>query len=308
MSESRTFLVPDGLQGERVDVGLSRLLGISRTRAAELVMQGKVLVDGDVPARSERLFAGSTLEAEIPPVASGIDVVPTHVAGMDIVFEDTDIVVVNKPVGVAAHPSVGWLGPSVLEGLLGAGIQIATSGAQERRGIVSRLDVGTSGLMVVAKSEIAYSVLKNAFRNRLVDKTYHAICQGHPDPMRGTIDAPIGRSANHDYKYAVIASGKPSITHYDVTEMFPGAAMLEIKLETGRTHQIRVHFSALGHPLIGDPLYGSDPVLAERVGLIRQWLHASGLGFEHPTSGKPVTFEAPLPEDLAHALSVLREH
>lgn len=306
MSETRTFLVPDGLQGERVDVGLSRLLGISRTRAAELVSRGKVLVDGQAPARSERLFAGSTLEAEIPPLPTAIELVPSRVAGMDIVFEDADIVVVNKPVGVAAHPSVGWHGPNVLAGLLDAGIQITTSGAQERRGIVSRLDVGTSGLMVVAKSEIAYSVLKNAFRNRLVDKTYLAICQGHPDPMRGTIDAPIGRSANHDYKYAVMASGKPSITHYDVIEMFPGAALVETKLETGRTHQIRVHFSALGHPLIGDPLYGSDPVLAKRVDLKRQWLHASGLGFEHPTSGKRVTFEAPLPGDLAHALAVLR--
>lgn len=306
MSQDRHLFIPDGLEGERVDVALARMLGLSRTRCADLIMQGNVLVDGHTTGRSERVSAGSSVSVSIPDERDIADIAPEHVDGMAIVYDDADIVVVNKPVGVAAHPSVGWEGPTVLGGLLGAGITIATSGAQERRGIVSRLDVGTSGLMVVAKSEVAYSVLKNAFRQRTVDKRYHAVCQGHPDPMRGTIDAPIGRSAKHDYKFAVMASGKPSITHYDVAEMFPGAALLDIKLETGRTHQIRVHMAAVGHPLVGDPLYGGDPKLAERLGLDRQWLHARELSFEHPTRRQRVTFEAPYFEDLEHALALLR--
>lgn len=306
MIQERFFFVPDGLEGERIDVALARLLGLSRTKAAELVMGGHVVLDGIAPARSERVAAGQQLNVSLPEVRDIADVAPEVVEGMDIVFEDSDIVVVNKPVGVAAHPSVGWHGPTVLGGLLGAGVAIATSGAQERRGIVSRLDVGTSGLMVVAKSEVAYSVLKNAFRQRTVDKRYHAIAQGHVDPMSGTIDAPIGRSARHDYKFAVMKDGKPSVTHYDIVEMFPGASMLDIKLETGRTHQIRVHMSALGHPLVGDPLYGADPTLAEKLGLERQWLHARELAFEHPTRHVRVSFEAPYSEDLSRALSILR--
>ncbi|MDO5646198.1 MAG: RluA family pseudouridine synthase [Dermabacter sp.] len=308
MSTSRLLFVPDGLEGERVDVGVSRMLGLSRTKAAELVSAGHVLVEGRAPSRSERLLAGIQVEVTLPDERDIADIVPDVVEGMDIVYEDADIVVVNKPVGVAAHPSVGWDGPTVLGHLLGAGVSIATSGAQERRGIVSRLDVGTSGLMVVAKSEVAYAVLKDAFRRRLVSKRYHAVCQGHPDPLEGTIDAPIGRSKRHDFKFAIMSTGKAARTHYEVAEMFAGAALCDVLLETGRTHQIRVHFAALGHPLVGDPLYGADPALAERLGLARQWLHARELSFEHPTRHERVSFEAPYSDDLSHALEVLRGH
>ncbi|EWS80723.1 RluA family pseudouridine synthase [Brachybacterium phenoliresistens] len=307
MSEERTLPVPDGLAGERVDVGVSRLFGLSRTRAAELVMAGEVTIDGAVPARSTRLEAGALLTAVIPPARPAAQIHAGVVEGMSIVFEDDHIVVVDKPVGVAAHPSVGWTGPTVLGHLAGANIRISTSGAPERKGIVQRLDVGTSGLMVVAKSERAYSVLKDAFRRRTVSKTYHAVCQGHPDPLRGTIEAPIGRSPHHDYKYAVMSTGKHAVTHYEVEEMFRSAALLEIHLETGRTHQIRVHFSAMRHPLVGDPLYGSDPTIAARLGLERQWLHAVELSFEHPISREQVTFTSSYPEDLAEALRILRE-
>lgn len=148
-----------------------------------------------------------------------------------------------------------------------------------------RLDVGTSGLMVVAKSEHAYTVLKQAFKDRIVEKIYHAVVQGHPDPLAGTIDAPIGRHPNHSWKFAVVPDGKPSVTHYETLEAFPGASLLEIHLETGRTHQIRVHMAAHRHPCVGDPLYGADPTMSARLGLTRQWLHAHQLAFAHPTTG-----------------------
>jgi 23S rRNA pseudouridine1911/1915/1917 synthase len=229
-------------------------------------------------------------------------VVPEAVVGLRVIHDDDDLVVVDKPVGVAAHPSPGWTGPTVIGGLAAAGYRVSTSGAAERQGIVHRLDVGTSGVMVVAKSERAYTVLKDAFRERTVDKEYHAVAQGLLDPSRGTIDAPIDRHPVHDYKWAVVAGGKPSVTHYDTLEAFRGASLLEIHLETGRTHQIRVHLSALRHPCVGDLTYGADPVLAARLGLQRQWLHAVGLGFEHPGTGAPVRFESPYPADLQTAL------
>ena len=167
------------------------------------------------------------------------------------------------------------------------------------------MDVGTSGLMVVAKSEYAYSRLKHLFRTREVDKTYHTLVQGLPDPHIGTIDAPIGRHPGHDYKFAVMASGKPAVTHYELIEAFRYASLLEVHLETGRTHQIRVHFAALKHPCCGDLTYGADPTLAAKLGLERQWLHAKGLGFEHPGTGAYVHYESEYPADLQHALDTI---
>lgn len=309
MPEVRTVFVPDGLEGERVDAGVARLFGVSRTKAADLAADGRVLLNGASVAKSERLSAGSMLEVSLSgpddqPDGPGL-VVAEPVPGMTIVHDDDDLVVVDKPVGVAAHPSVGWSGPDVVSGLAAAGYRISTSGAAERQGVVSRLDVGTSGLMVVAKSEIAYSRLKQAFRSRSVDKTYHALVQGLPDPVIGTIDAPIGRHPGHDYKFAVMRSGKPAVTHYEVLEAFRHASLLDIHLETGRTHQIRVHFAALHHPCCGDPMYGADPKLAARLKLDRQWLHAVGLGFEHPGTGEHVTFDSPYPADLQRALDIV---
>ncbi|NLT57077.1 MAG: RluA family pseudouridine synthase [Actinomycetales bacterium] len=294
--------VPDGLAGERVDVGLARLLGLSRSAAAELAAAGGVLLDGTAAAKSDRLVAGALIEVTLPDPPSSPAVVAEPVPGMRIVHDDDDLVVVDKPVGVAAHPSPGWSGPTVVGGLAAAGFRVATSGAAERQGVVHRLDVGTSGLMVVAKSESAYSALKRAFRERTVDKTYHALVQGHPDPLRGTVDAPIGRHPTQDHRWAVVSGGRPSVTHYQVIEAFRAASLVEVRLETGRTHQIRVHFSALRHPCVGDLTYGADPVLAERLGLRRQWLHAVRLSFEHPGTGAPVEFTSDYPEDLGMAL------
>jgi 23S rRNA pseudouridine1911/1915/1917 synthase len=193
----------------------------------------------------------------------------------------------------------------VIGGLAAAGHRVATSGAAERQGVVHRLDVGTTGLMVVAKTEHAYSVLKAAFRERTVDKHYAALVQGHPDPTRGTIDAPIDRHPTHDYRWAVVAGGRPSVTHYETVEAFRAASLLQVRLETGRTHQIRVHLSAVRHPCVGDLTYGADPTLAERLGLDRQWLHASRLGFEHPRDGHRVEVESAPPTDLRRALDIL---
>ena len=305
--DRRSVVVPDGLAGERIDAALARMFGFSRTRAADLIKDGHVTVDGSTAAKSDRLSPGTMLDVVIPTLVDPVAVVPETVEGIKIIHDDDAIVVIDKPIGVAVHPSPGWAGPTVVGHLAGAGFRISTSGAAERKGIVQRLDVGTSGVMVIAKSEYAYSVLKNAFRNRTVDKTYHALVQGHPDPLRGTVDAPIGRHPRHDYKFTVTADGKHSITHYETLEAHRFASLLEIHLETGRTHQIRVHFSALHHPCAGDLTYGADPKLAARLGLERQWLHAVGLGFEHPDSGEHVEYESQYPLDLQHALDVLRD-
>ena len=306
MSDLRMLPVPDGLEGMRVDAGLSKLLGLSRNTVAGLAEAGDVLLDGAQVGKSDRLPAGSLLEVTLPAARPEPEVVAVPVEGLQILHQDADIVVVDKPIGVAVHPSPGWEGPTVVGGLAAAGVPIATSGAAERQGVVHRLDAGTTGVMVVAKSEHAYTALKRAFKERTVEKRYHALVQGHPDPSRGTIDAPIDRHPRHDYKFAVVTGGKPSVTHYETVEAFRAASLVDVKLETGRTHQIRVHFAALRHPCAGDLTYGADPVLGRRLELTRQWLHARSLGFEHPADGTRVEFTSEYPADLQHALDVLR--
>jgi 23S rRNA pseudouridine1911/1915/1917 synthase len=303
---ARRVPVPDGLDGERLDSALARMFGLSRAQAADLIGNGDVLVDGHPAAKSDRVPAGQWLDVTLPPPPVPLSVIPQPVPGLTVLFEDADIIVVDKPVGVAAHPTPGWTGPTVLQGLLAAGHTVATSGAAERQGIVHRLDAGTTGVMVVAKSESAYSALKQAFRDRAVDKRYHALVQGHPDPLRGTIDAPIARHPSGDGRFAVVADGRPSVSHYDTLEAFRAASLVEVRLETGRTHQIRVHMAAVRHPCVGDRLYGADPVLAKRLGLNRQWLHAVSLSFEHPADGRSVEFISSYPADLTAALEMLR--
>lgn len=303
--ELRSLPVPDGLDGVRVDAALAKMLGFSRTFAADVATAGGVRLDGTTLDKSDRLRSGGWLEVEWQPREEP-QIVPIAVPELGIVYDDDDVVVVDKPTGIAAHPSVGWEGPTVVGALAAAGFRIATSGAAERRGVVHRLDVGTSGLMVVAKTETAYTALKRAFKERTVDKIYHAVVQGHPGPLAGTIDAPIGRHPSHSWKFAVVPGGKQSVTHYETLEAFRGASLLEIHLETGRTHQIRVHMAAHRHPCVGDPLYGADPTLSARLGLTRQWLHAHRLGFTHPMTGERVRFESAYPADFQHALEVLR--
>ncbi|WP_081438287.1 RluA family pseudouridine synthase [Pseudofrankia asymbiotica] len=305
--ERRSLPVPDGLDGLRLDAALARMFGLSRTVAAAMVDDGQVSVDGQVPGRSDRVRGGAWLDVELPPPPGpAVEAAPTPVEGLTILHDDDDIIVVDKPVGVAAHPAPGYVGPTVIGALAAAGYRVSTSGPAERQGVVHRLDVGTTGVMAVAKSEHAYTALKRAFRERTVDKRYRAVAQGHPDPLRGTIDAPIDRHPRKPGLFAVVAGGKPSITHYDTDEAFRAASLLIVRLETGRTHQIRVHLAALRHPCVGDLAYGADPTLAEKLGLRRQWLHAFELSFEHPADGRRVTFTSPDPPDLAEALERLR--
>jgi 23S rRNA pseudouridine1911/1915/1917 synthase len=305
VTSRRTVPVPEGLDGLRLDAALSRLFGLSRTAAVTVIEAGGASVDGRVRGKSDRVVAGAVLDVDLPTPDTTPAAPPQVVEGLRVVHEDDDILVVDKPVGVAAHPSPGWDGPTVIGGLAAAGHRVSTSGAEERQGVVHRLDVGTTGLMVVAKSERAYTVLKDAFRERTVDKRYHTLVQGHPDPMTGTVDAPIDRHPTSAYKFAVVAGGRDSVTHYETLEAFRHATLLEIHLETGRTHQIRVHMAALRHPCVGDITYGADPTLSKRLKLDRQWLHAVRLSFAHPDDGRWVSYESPYPADLQRALDLV---
>jgi 23S rRNA pseudouridine1911/1915/1917 synthase len=300
------FEIDSSLAGERVDTALARLLGVSRSAAAELCERGDAQVSSKVLTKSDRVNLSDVLIVKPPLAAEPLRVTETPVDELVVIYQDDDIVVVDKPAGVVAHPTVGFDGPTVAGALLARGIQLSTSGAQERQGIVQRLDVGTSGLMMLAKSELAYSRLKQAFRDRAVHKIYHAIIQGHPDPSEGTFDAPIGRHPKAEFKFAVVEGGKPSITHYKTLELFPASTLCEVNLETGRTHQIRVHFSAFKHPLLGDTMYGADPKLAKSLGITRQWLHAKELGFTHPITGDELSLVSEYPADLAAVLERLR--
>lgn len=301
---SRLVPAPDALVGARFDVAVSKMLGISRAKAAELIETGQARVLDREIAKSSTLMAGDTVEFDIVEEQQTPEPICRDMA---IVYEDDDVVVVDKPVGVAAHASVGWTGPTVLGSLLDRGVHITSYGAPGRQGIVSRLDVGTSGLMLVCKSELAYKEMRRQFAEHEVVKTYHALVQGNLKEDKATIEAPIGRAKVSDFRFCVTPAGKPAVTHWDVMERFGEATLVSVNLETGRTHQIRVHFSSIGHPLVGDPMYGANPVLSHELGLDRQWLHAMRLEFKHPRTKVWTTVQSQYPADLAHALEMMRE-
>lgn len=303
--ENKLLSIPEGLDQERVDAALARVLGLSRSVVVGLLEAGEVRRKGKALGKSEKVASGDLLEILMPAPKGEATLTPTPVEGLRVVYNDDHIIVIDKPAGVAAHPSPGWSGPTVIGAIIAAGYNVSTSGAAERQGIVHRLDVGTTGLMVVAKDEISYSHLKDQFRDRTVGKVYHALVQGHMDPTEGTIDAPIDRHPKEDYRFAVVADGKPSITHYKALEYFRAVSLLEIELETGRTHQIRVHFSALHHPLVGDLTYGADHTIADRLEMTRPWLHARELTLIHPMTREELRFTSEYPLDLTRALSLL---
>lgn len=294
---------PDALIGKRFDVAVAKMLGISRAKASDLVASGQARVLGRDIAKSGILQDGDMVEFDLHEERRE----PEPIANdMGVAYEDDDVIVVDKPVGVAAHASVGWTGPTVLGSLLDRGVHITSYGALGRQGIVSRLDVGTSGLMLVCKSELAYKEMRRQFAEHEVVKTYHALVQGNLKEDKATIDAPIGRAKVSDFRFTITPAGKEAITHWDVMERFSEATLVSVNLETGRTHQIRVHFSSIGHPLVGDPMYGANPVLAEDLGLNRQWLHAIQLEFRHPRTHVWTTVRSQYPADLSHALEMLK--
>lgn len=305
--ELRQLIVPEGVAGERIDSALTRVLGLSRTSIVKLLEEGDITTASVAMQKSDRVTAGQLIEVLMPAPVNQDAIPLTPLEGLTVVYNDDDIVVIDKPVGCAAHPSPGWMGPTVVGALMAAGYTISTSGPAERAGVVHRLDAGTSGLMIIAKTESAYLKLKEMFRNHEVEKTYHALIQGHMDPATGTIDAPIDRHPKEDHRFAVVATGKESITHYEVIEFYRSVSLVKVELETGRTHQIRVHFSALGHPLVGDSTYGADPVLGKKMQMSRPWLHALELRFNHPTNGNPLVLKAPYPADLQASLALLSE-
>lgn len=303
--EKRAIQIDQDQDGQRVDTALAKVLDLSRSVVADLLNAGDVLQGKKPLSKSDRVSAGDRLTVLMPAIYDPLELKETPIDTLEIIYDDDDVVVVNKPVGCAAHASPGWMGPTVVGALLARGYRISTTGPQERQGIVQRLDAGTSGLMLLAKHERSYISMKNQFRNRSIEKVYRTLIQGHIDPAEGSIDAPIGRHPREDYRFAVVADGKASITHYELIEYYQGASLLKVVLETGRTHQIRVHFNALRHPLVGDLAYGGDPVLAARLELKRPWLHALELSFNQPSSDKRITLNAPLPEDLTRALALL---
>ena len=299
---SRLAPAPDALIGKRFDVAVSKMLGISRAKSAELIETNQVRGLNRGMAKSSTLMEGDIVEFDI--VEEGKEPEP-FAEDMAVVYEDDDVIVVDKPVGVAAHASVGWTGPTVLGSLLQRGVHITSLGAAGRQGIVSRLDVGTSGLMLVCKSDLAYKEMRRQFAEHEVVKTYHALVQGNLKEDKATIEAPIGRAKVSDFRFTVTPTGKEAITHWDVLERFGEATLVKVNLETGRTHQIRVHFSSIGHPLVGDPMYGANPVMAKELGLERQWLHAMQLEFRHPRTHVWTTVKSRYPADLQHALDSL---
>ena len=324
--------VPEDLVGCRFDVAIAKLRNISRSKASDLISNGTVHIVNRKANKSALLlssdeiifedlvsenFVAKIYENETSKEESQVSNQILNQENqaenqaieqsMTIAYKDEDIVVVDKPVGMAAHKAQGWCGPTVGEALEKRGIGIsATAGDENRRGIVSRLDAGTSGLMLVCRTDFAYEEMKKQFANHTVKKTYYALVQGNLDKDKATIEAPIGRAKVSDFRFTITPSGKPAITHWDVLERFGQATLASVNLETGRTHQIRVHFTSIGHPLVGDSMYGANPVLAQKLGLTRQWLHSMELTFTHPRTGKVITVKSNYPSDLQHALEAMR--
>jgi 23S rRNA pseudouridine1911/1915/1917 synthase len=298
MSERFTFHIGPSEAGERLDVVVSRIAGVSRSVAAKLT----VLVDGTPAAKSTRLEDGMLLSVELPdaPTAPAAEDVPVAV-----VYEDEQLLVVSKPAGLVVHPAPGHASGTLVNALL-ARAEGPAGGAGDRPGIVHRLDAGTSGLMLVAKSEEMHARLVEMMSAREVERTYLALVEGKPSSPSGTIDAPVGRSRRQRKKMAVVAGGREAVTTFRVLSSGAETSLLEVKPRTGRTHQIRVHLAEIGHPVVGDPVYGADRKLARRLGLDRPFLHAARLAFTHPATGERVDLEDPLPPDLASALEISR--
>ncbi len=282
--------VPDTAAGERLDRYLASLPEIGSRGLAERVLEDGVLVDGHARAKSHRLRGGEEVEFEAPDTAAA----PLAPEQMDlrIAYEDEHLVVVDKPAGLVVHPAPGHATGTLVHGLLAHDV---AGGDEDRPGIVHRLDRDTSGLMVVARSEEAHARLQSLVRKRALERHYLALVVGRPRSRSGRIEAPIGRDRRDPMRHSLDTdTPREAVTHFELVELYPRHALLDVKLETGRTHQIRVHLSAVDLPVAGDPLYGRP----HELGLERQFLHAARLAFTHPFTGEAVDVQSPLPEDL----------
>jgi 23S rRNA pseudouridine1911/1915/1917 synthase len=291
--------VPDEAAGERVDRYVASLPQIgSRAEAERLLAAGAVLLNGDAPAKSRRLSGGEELAVELPEPQA--EPVADEAIDLRIAWRDEHLLVVDKPAGVVVHPTRGHATGTVAQALVAEG---AAGGDDDRRGIVHRLDRDTSGLMVVARSEESHQRLQALVRERAVDRHYLALVVGRPRSRRGRIEAPIGRDRRDPTRRSLDTdTPKEAVTNFEVTELLAQHALLDVRLETGRTHQIRVHLAAIDLPVAGDPVYGRP----RELGLERQFLHASRLAFPHPFTGEPVDVESALPDELSRALDQAR--
>ena len=297
--------IPAGLAGERVDRVVAMLTGLPRAEVADLVASGAVAIgDRVVTKPSQRVHEGDTLDVEVPDVVDE-PLEPEPDVDVPVVFEDETVLVVDKPPALVVHPGAGNDRGTMVAGLLARYPELAGVGQRERPGVVHRLDKGTSGLLVVARTPDAYESLVDQLSSRTVERRYTALVWGHPDPPTGLVDAPIGRSRKDPTRMTVAADGREARTGYEVRSFFTEpveSALVECKLETGRTHQIRVHLAAIGHPIVGDPRYRGARA---KLPAPRTFLHAHRLSFDHPRSGERVSFDSPLPDDLAAVLARL---
>ena len=299
--------VPAALAGERLDRVVAIVTGVSRAAAAALVDSGAVALDGHVERSAKRRVAeGALLTVELPvPELAGVRGDPS--VELDVVYEDDDVIVVDKPPGLVVHPGAGNTSGTLVHGLVARYPEIVDVGDPARPGVVHRLDKGTSGLLIVARSQGAYTDLVSQMASRSVERRYDALAWGKPEPPTGVIDAPVGRSARDPTRMTVSSRGRAARTHYRVQAVYRRPAvvsLLECKLETGRTHQVRVHLAAIHHPVVGDARYGGK---REPIDAPRPLLHARSLAFVHPRSGDRVELEAPLPADFDDVLARLTE-
>lgn len=288
--------------GVRLDAFLSADGALTRSQAARLIAEGRVRVNGKPAAKSARLSGGETVTVDVPQLRE--TALPPQDIPLDVVYEDDDVIVVNKPTGLVVHPAPGHPDGTLVNALLHhCGDSLSGIGGEKRPGIVHRIDRDTSGLIIAAKNDAAHLALSAQLKDHSLSRTYECLVTGNMKPDSGTVDAPIGRSSADRKKMAVVPTGRRAVTHWEVVARYPGVTHLRCRLETGRTHQIRVHMAYIGHPILGDTVYGAKKPVP---GLTGQCLHAVGLRFIHPRTGEPVELHCPLPPEFTAMLQKLQ--
>ncbi|MFR5851333.1 MAG: RluA family pseudouridine synthase [Oscillospiraceae bacterium] len=288
--------------GVRLDAFLSADGALTRSQAARLIAEGRVRVNGKPAAKSARLSGGETVTVDVPQLRE--TALPPQDIPLDVVYEDDDVIVVNKPTGLVVHPAPGHPDGTLVNALLHhCGDSLSGIGGEKRPGIVHRIDRDTSGLIIAAKNDAAHLALSAQLKDHSLSRTYECLVTGNMKQDSGTVDAPIGRSSADRKKMAVVPTGRRAVTHWEVVARYPGVTHLRCRLETGRTHQIRVHMAYIGHPILGDTVYGAKKPVP---GLTGQCLHATGLRFVHPRTGEPVELHCPLPPEFSAMLQKLQ--